>query len=224
MTLNRGLLKLVLAGLGALGLSAATAAPLTGTVSSAGVLCLGSTGATPPGTPCTHQDVSTLLYLDFINGGTLTATPGAPANLLFLTATGDLMPLAGQTGSINDFAIPGPADPLASFTGVDPLWTATGTDAATYTYALSALTNVVRVNGHALGVFGTGMLCRNGIDCNAFSFLFTTQDADGAMTTTFSLSQSGATPGQFIAEPGSLALLGLGMLGLAVGVRRRARR
>ena len=217
------LAKVSLIGLAAIGWSA-SAAPLSGAVSSAGTLCLGSSPTTPT-TVCSHEDVSALTYFDFINGGmgSLSPSPGAPGALIFLTAQGDLMPLVGQVGSINDFMLPGPGDPLASFTAVNPLWTAIGTDGATYTYALQTLTSIFRLNHHALDVFGQGMLCRNGIDCNLFSFLFTTQDADGAIRTTFSLSQAGANPGQFdTAEPGPLALLGLGLIGLALCVRRRS--
>lgn len=222
-TLYALLARVVLIGVGAVAWTA-SAAPLSGAVSSVGTLCLGSSPTTPT-IVCSHQDVSALTYFDFINGGMggLTPTPGAPGALLFLTAQGDLMPLVGQVGSINDFMIPGPGDPLASFAAVNPLWTATGTDGATYTYALQSLTSIFRQNHHALDVFGQGLLCRNGADCNLFSFLFTTQDADGALRTTFSLSQSGVTPGQFqVAEPGPLALLGLGLIGLALCLRRRS--
>jgi len=129
--------KLLVTGLAAAGFTAASAAPLSGTVSSAGTLCLGLNPGNITGQECTAQDVSSLTYFDFITGGTggLTASPGAPGNVLFLSGSGDLMPLVGQTGSINDFAIPGPGDSLATFSSVSPLWTATGTDGATYTYA-----------------------------------------------------------------------------------------
>jgi hypothetical protein len=217
------LARFLASALAATAFTAASAAPLAGSVSSTGTLCLGSTPTTPTTSQCTHQDASTLTYLDFINGGVppmgFTPTPGQPGALIILTASGDLMPLIGQIGMINDFGLPGPGDPLASFTAVDPLWTATGTDGATYTYALTALTSVFRLNGHALDVRGTGTLCRDGADCNLFSFLFTTQDADGALRTTFSLSQSGFS-GK-VPEPGALTLLGLGLAGLAFGVRRR---
>jgi hypothetical protein len=216
-------LKILAIVLAATGFSAASAAPLTGSVSSVGTLCLGSTPTTPTTGQCTHQDASTLIFLDFINGAVppmgLTPTPGQPGALVILTATGDLMPLIGQIGEIHDFSIPGPADPLSSFAGMDPLWTAVGSDGATYSYALESLISIFRLNDHALDIRGVGNLCRDGTDCNLFSFLFTTQDADGAPRTTFSISQSGFA--QKVPEPTALTLLGLGLAGLAIGVRRR---
>jgi hypothetical protein len=203
--------------------SAVSAAPLTGAVSSAGTLCLGSTPTTPTTASCTPQNSATLTYLDFINGALpptgLTPTPGQPGALLFLTAAGDLLPLLGQVGQIFDFSLPGPGDPLGSFTPVNPLWRTTGTDSAIYTYTLASLTRIDRDTPNALDVRGEGNLCRNGADCNLFSFLFTTQDANGAQRTTFSLSQSGFK----VPEPGVVSLLGGALLALGVALRRRPR-
>jgi hypothetical protein len=211
-------IKLALLTLAAACATAASAAPLTGAVSSAGTLCLNPGTTTLPGAPCTAVDVSALRYLDFIDGN-LTASPGTPGRLLFLTAAGDLTPTIGQSGLIYDFPLPGPGDPLASFSGVNPLWTVTGTNGSIYSYVLSSLIGVDRSVPNALDVRGTGTLCRDGVDCNLFSFIFTTQNAQGATRTTFSLSQSGFAA---VPEPGSLGLLGLGLAGLVWRVRRRA--
>jgi hypothetical protein len=203
--------------------AAVSAAPLTGAVSSVGTLCLGSTPTTPSTASCTPQNTATLTYLDFINGAVapvgLTPTPGQPGALSFLTAAGDLMPLLGQIGQIFDLSLPGPGDPLASFAPVNPLWRATGTDGALYTYALASLSAVFRDTPNALDVRGEGNLCRNGADCNLFSFLFTTQDANGAQRTTFSLSQSGLK----VPEPIGISLLGGALLALGAALRRRPR-
>jgi len=102
--------------------------------------------------------------------------------------------------------------------GVNPLWSFTfgGT---LFTFDLSSLTSVTQTGTGAsasLTLVGTGILKRNGTD-DTFSLFTLTAPSAGGGTFSFSASNTAIpTP-----EPGSLIMLGMGLLGIAAIIRRR---
>jgi hypothetical protein len=79
--------------------------------------------------------------------------------------------------------------PLSLHTDVNPLRRVIGADGGTCADVPQDLNSVVRLNGHALDVRGTGNPWRIDTDCKLFSFLVKTLDADGGPRTTLSLPQ-----------------------------------
>jgi hypothetical protein len=96
--------------------------------------------------------------------------------------------------------------------GVTPLWqTASGSSAA---FDFLTLTQLEQTGDNTLDIKGRGTCYRDGFDPTPCSYVFTANQAAG----TFSFSSSNAA----IPEPGTLALLGLGLVGLGMARRRKA--
>jgi hypothetical protein len=173
------------------------AAPLSGGLSITGnFLPLDSLGQV------TSLDLAT--GLDFINLFGSTPTPGTPGTFLVNSAKGDLAPLLGHVGTIDDISFgPGLFSPVLGFQSV-----------GTLTFDLLSIAPVLQT-ADFLVLAGSGVL-HFGADVAQGTFKFTGNGADG----TFSFSGSdGITT---VPEPSSILLMGTGLAVATVGRRRRA--
>lgn len=177
---------------------AANAAPITGTIGFGG-----------DAAPDNGIDWSTATGINFGN---------AP-NAVVVTRTGSYLAegvATGQTATFFDFGIAGcnPSGPCTlSPSPVNPLWTFTiGLD--TFSFELSSVTRLAAA-GNVLSLTGFGTLRISGYDDTPGKWDFTGQETSGD----FSFS---STNGPRVPEPGTLMLLGLGLVGVAASRRRAA--
>lgn len=188
---------LVGAGILALASATASAAPINGSVSFAG-------GFEPNGT---IGDGGTATAIDFDPDG------GGTGTIVVTQSDGDFAAngvVTGTSGTITDFQFDPFSGPISDF------WTL-----GEFSFDLEEITSVIFDTDAAdidkLAITGTGTIHGPGLDATSGVWGFTGQSATGA---TFSFSSTSAAEG--VPAPGTLLVLGSGLVGLGFAARRRA--
>ena len=157
--------------------------------------------------------------IDFTSNSSPSA--GSPGTFVVTAATGSFLsagitPLvvspccSGTTGTINDFSFAGtgnasfPLPPIAGFQLIS---------SPSFSFNLSSVT-VTEQDANFLSILGTGTLNLAGFQPTPGLFFYSTQ---GNGVGVFSSSETD----QAVPEPGSMVLLGTGLIGLAVLARKR---
>lgn len=157
--------------------------------------------------------------IDFLGYASYTGgtTPSNATGIHFLGAlttsisnTGDY---AGITASVNfqDFTFAPSLQP-------DPvtLWSFTSSG-KTYNFTMDTVTSSVSPDGSSLTLVGTGLLGITGFDSTEGTWIFTTQGSNSI------LSFSAVADAAPVPEPGTISLLGAGLVGLGLYGRRKAK-
>jgi hypothetical protein len=187
----------------------AHAVPITGSLN-----MVGNYSAVNSGWNTTTLDLAT--GLDF---NPLGSANGTSPNMGITYAGGDFAssimpanPLSPFPGTIKDIQF----SPLGSRSGAGPVtdfWTAGG-----FSFALTGII-IESQSSTQLALYGTGIVSGNGFTNTLGSWRLSAQTlAGGANASVFSWSSTGKASGVAVAEPGALALLGIGLV--AIGAVR----
>lgn len=140
---------------------------------------------------------STATGIDFLGGFTL------------IGATGDYAAVPSFTAvTFQDFYF----SPTLSPSPVAPLWTF-DYKGRTYDFDMNHVAASVTGDGNSLSLFGIGMLGLTGFDDTPGNWIFTTQGESAILT--FSATSAS------VPEPGTIILLGAGLIGVGIYTRKR---
>lgn len=211
------LVGIMTAAMAVIGAPKADAAAISGTLSLSSVIPAGCVSGVPAGNTCSPvnpvngnalSSLNTATGLDFTTTGVL--TPNVAGNYEVNGASGHFAPLllpGNTSGTIKDFCFTG------SGCGVYPGVPINTFELGQLGFSFDLLTvQVVFQSASNLILQGTGLFHLGGFDNTPGVFNFAISNT----SSTFAFAASQAT----VPEPGSMILLGTGLLGLAAAARR----
>ena len=186
------------------GTSQAQAAQIVGSISMSSFILVPGNAVLYVDAAGAQTSIDTATGLDFTQTGALSAGPG----LFFVNSvTGNFAVMGGTTGTMNDFMFNAPA--ITHYSNV-PFLFQSGPNGFGFT---ANNVHIVNQGGGFLDLRGAGVFTLTGFDPTPGEFRWTSSATGGA----FSFSATEST----VPEPGSMVLLGTGLLGLGRAIRRR---